>query len=80
MKTVLIFTFMALGIIGCSKHATDLTAQCSDTGDTSNYQILQSGDVISKKASSAEPEIKIIHTEDGLKKACIKSGAAVITK
>ena len=86
MKNILLLTLIALGFTACNsdsdtKESIPLTAKCT----TSDYQVLQSGDIISKPEtlhdeSSVEPVVKIIHTEDGLKKVCIQSGTAVILR
>ncbi|MFK5976359.1 MAG: hypothetical protein QM493_07620, partial [Sulfurovum sp.] len=74
--------FTACNSTSSTKESIPLTAKCT----TPAYQVLQSGDVISKPetlhddATTNEPEVEIIHTEDGLKKVCIKSGTAVILR
>ena len=91
MKNIILLTLIALGFTACNssgdgKESISLTAKCNDTDDTTNYQVLQSGDTISKPetlhddATSSEPEVEIFHTEDGMKKVCIKSGTAVILR
>ena len=91
MKNILLLTLIALGFTACNssgdgKESIALTAPCNITDDTTDYQVLQSGDVVSKPerlhddATTSEPEIEVIHTEDGLKKVCIKSGTAVILR
>ena len=87
MKNILLLSLMAVGFTACNstsstKESIPLTAKCTDK----NYQVLQSGDVLSKlealhdDAISNEPEVEILHTEDGLKKICIKSGTAIILR
>ena len=86
MKNILLLTLASFGFLACNsntatKKSIPLTAKCS----TAEYQVLQSGDVVSKPETlnaetSAEPVVKIIHTEDGLKKVCLKSGSAVILR
>lgn len=86
MKNILLLAFIALGFVACNsdsdkKKSIPLSAKCS----TPAYQVLQSGDIVSKpetlhKKSSVEPVVKIIHTEDGLKKICIQSGTAAILR
>jgi hypothetical protein len=86
MKNILLLTLVSFGFLACNsdsatKKSIPLTAKCS----TAEYQVLQSGDVVSKPETlnaetSAEPVVKIIHTEDGLKKVCLKSGSAVILR
>jgi len=74
MKNILLLTIAILGITACNsssgntKKSIALTSKCSDTNDTSNYQVLQSGDIVSK------PET--LNTEN----VCIKSGTAVILR
>ena len=81
MKNILILTIALLAFTACSDKgsAIALTAPCNSTNDTTDYQVLQSGDVIAK-SSSTEPEVEIFHTEDGLKKVCIQSGTAMILR
>ena len=91
MKNILLITLLALGFTACNssgegKASIPLTIKCNSTDDTSTYQILQSGDVISKPETLyddrilSEPEVEIFHTEDGFKKVCIKSGTAIILR
>lgn len=92
MKKIILYTLLALVLSACNSTSSDtkesiaLTAPCNTTDDTTNYQVLQSGDIVSKPetlhndATSNEPEIEIIHTEDGMKKVCLKSGTAVILR
>lgn len=91
MKNILLLSLLAVGFTACgttdsdNKEMITLTAVCNSTDDMSNYQVLQSGDTLSQEetlhqSSSAEPEVEIFHTEDGLKKVCIKSGTAVILR
>jgi len=91
MKNILLLTLIALGFTSCNssgngKESIALTVQCNSTDDTSNYQVLQSGDAISTretlhgKAITSAPEVEIFHTEDGLKKICLKTGTAVILR
>lgn len=87
MKNILLLTLITLGFTACNsssstKESIPLTAKCS----TPAYQVLQSGDVLSKPetlhndATATAPQIEILHTEDGLKKVCLKSGTAVILR
>ena len=88
MKNILLLTLISFGFVACNtdsstKESIPLSAKCS----TPAYQVLQSGDIVSKPetlhdglSTSTEPEVEIVHTEDGLKKICIKSGTAVILR
>ena len=86
MKNILLLTIISFGFVACNstsstKESIPLSAKCS----TPAYQVLQSGDIVSKpetlhEQSSTAPEIEIIHTENGLKKVCIKSGTAIILR
>lgn len=90
MKKILLLTIIALVLSACNSTSSDTKesialTNCNDTDNTTNYQVLQSGDTISKpetlhEESSSEPEVEIFHTEDGMKKVCIKSGTAVILR
>ena len=91
MKKIILYTLLALVLSACNSTSSDtkesiaLTAKCNDTDNTTDYQVLQSGDIVSKPEtlhdeSSVEPEIEIFHTEDGMKKVCLKSGTAVILR
>jgi len=93
MKNILLLTLISIGFTSCNSSGggkesstitIDITIQCNSTDDTSTYQILQSGDVISKPKTlqkiATEPEVEIFHTEDGVKKVCLKSGTAVILR
>jgi len=91
MKNILLITLITLGFTACNssgdgKESIAITIPCNSTDDTSTYQVLQSSDAISKSETlhedkiSSEPEVEIFHTQDGLKKVCIKSGTAVILR
>ena len=88
MKKIILYTLLALVLSACNSTSSDTKesiALSKCTGDTSSYQVLQSGDTISKPEtlhddSTIEPEVEIFHTEDGMKKVCIKSGTAVILR
>ena len=91
MKNILILTIALLAFTACGSTSSDtqesiaLTTPCNSKNDTSDYQTLQAGDVISKPETlhdevAVEPEVEIFHTEDGMKKVCIKSGTAVILR
>jgi len=90
MKHILL-SLLAVGFTACgttnsdSKETIVLSIKCNSTNDTTNYQLLQSGDIISKSetlydGTSSNPQIKIFHSEDGIKKVCLKSGIAIITR
>lgn len=84
MKNILLLTIVALGMTACNAKKSVALAGC--TGDTSTYQVLHSGDVIANAETPqnnkkvTEPEVEIFHTEDGVKKACTKSGTAMILR
>ena len=91
MKKIILYTLLALVLSACNSTSSDTKesialTKCNNTDDTTNYQVLQSGDIVSKPetlhddATSSEPEVEIFHTEDGMKKVCIKSGTAVILR
>jgi len=89
MKNILLTTIALLGITACNstssgKQSIEITAKCNNN-DTSSYQLLQSGDIVSKPetlhdGSASAPEIKVIHLENGTKKVCLVSGSAVILR
>ena len=88
MKNILLLTIISFGFIACNsststKNSTPITVSCDSP--KSSYQVLQSGDIISKaetlyKDTSVAPMVKIVHREDGLKTVCINSGTAVILR
>jgi len=91
MKNILLLTLISLGFTSCNssgggKETIAITVQCNSTDDTSNYQVLKSGDVISKQETlkegviSSVPKVEIFHSEDGMKKVCLKSGTAIILR
>jgi hypothetical protein len=90
MKNILLLTIVLFGITACNtssntQNTLPISIACNNTDDTSNYQVLQSGDIISKpetlhKEVSTAPEVKIFHTEDGVKKVCLQSGTAIILR
>ena len=90
MKNILLTTIALLGITACNstssgKQSIEITAKCNNTNDTSSYQLLQSGDIVSKPetlhdGSASAPQIKVIHLENGTKKVCLVSGTAVILR
>lgn len=90
MKKIILYTLLALILSACNSTSSDTKesialSKCNNTDDTTNYQVLQSGDTISKPEtlhddSTIEPEVEIFHTEDGMKKVCLKSGTAVILR
>ena len=91
MKKIILYTLLALVLSACKSTSSDTKesitlSKCNDTDNTTNYQVLQSGDTVSKPetlhndTTTSEPEVEIFHTEDGMKKVCIKSGTAVILR
>lgn len=90
MKNILILTIISLGFTACNtnggtKESIAVTVKCNTNKDTTNYQMLQSGDTISKQetlydSTNTDPKVEIFHTQDGIKKICINSGTAVILR
>jgi hypothetical protein len=82
MTSLTVLFLTACNTTSSSDNGIELTAVCNTENNTSNYQLLQSGDQISAKEvlyySNTAPEVEIFHTTGGEKKACIKSGTAVI--
>ena len=84
MKNLFIFSLFPLVFIACGGESSitqiiPITSNCTSDNNTSDYQVLKSGDRISNQISTP-PEIKIVHTTDGIKKVCINSGKAVILR
>lgn len=90
MKNILRLTIISLGFTACNttggtQESIAVTINCNTNKDTTNYQILQSGDTISKQETlydnnNTDPKVEIFHTQDGIKKICINSGTAIILR
>jgi len=84
LATTLI-SFNACGGAGDSdKVSIEITEICNAQKDSSGYQLLQKGDIISNTETLHTDyntsNIKIYHNEKNEKKVCIKSGKAYIIR
>ncbi len=80
-----IFILVSSGVVGCGNSNNTsgevaLTSQCVMPNDISIYQDIQSGDIIDSVGEESEIDISIHQLPDGTKKACIRSGSAVIIR
>ena len=82
-----IFTLFIWGVVGCGSNNNNnnnaninLSTPCVLSDDLSAYQDIQSGDIIDSTGEEGEMDISIYQLPDGTKKACIRSGSAIIIK
>ncbi len=92
---IAVLSLMSFAIIGCGSSSSNDTVEptavtedvavtaCTVPDNTSSYQIVKSGDIISKVEQAEDtnnPELAIFQSSNGEKRVCTQSGSATIIR